>query len=108
MAPQYIDRVQPGLPAHVHFDAYMALAARPMVGGTVKVVSADALTDGRTGEQYYTMRVAVGTDELAPLGDFKLQPGMIATVMVMTGERSLLVYLMRPLLRRFTTSLSER
>ena len=34
--------------------------------------------------------------------------GMQATVMVKTGERSLLVYMMRPLLRRFESALSER
>ena len=37
----------------------------------------------------------------------KLQPGMQGTVMVKTGERTLLVYLAQPLLRRFTGALTE-
>jgi membrane fusion protein, protease secretion system len=107
VAPQYIDRVYPGLPADVHFDAYMSRVERPVISGTVSVVSADALLDDRTGGQYYTMRVTVPEPELARLGNLQLQPGMQGTVMVKTGERSLLVYLARPLLRRFTTALTE-
>lgn len=106
--PQYVDRLRAGLPADVHFDAYMSHVERPVVAGKVSVVSADALTEARSGASYYTMRVRVPGSELAKLGGLKLQPGMQATVMVKTGERSLLVYLMRPLLRRFQSGLSER
>jgi HlyD family type I secretion membrane fusion protein len=107
VAPQYIDRVHAGLPADVHFDAYMSRAERPVIAGKVLVVSADALADSRTGEQYYSMRVAVPAAELEKLGKLELQPGMQGTVMVKTGERSLLVYLARPLLRRFTAAMGE-
>jgi membrane fusion protein, protease secretion system len=106
--PQYIDRIQAGLAADIHFDAYMARAERPVISGIVKVVSADALTDARSGTQYYAMRVSVPPAELKKLGDLALQPGMSGTVMVKTGERSLLVYLARPFLRRFGSAMSER
>jgi protease secretion system membrane fusion protein len=108
VAPQYIDRIYPGLSADVHFDAYMARAERPVITGVVEVVSADALTDARTGTQYYAMRVSVPPAALKELGNLALQPGMTSTVMVKTGERSLLVYLTRPFLRRFDTAMSER
>ena len=107
IAPQYIDRVHRGLAADVHFDAYMNRAERPVISGKVSVVSADALTDTRSGETHYTMRIAVPASELRRLGGVQLQPGMQGTVMVKTGERSLLVYLARPLLRRFTAALGE-
>ena len=107
LGTQYIDRVRPGMPADVHFDAYANRAARPVVAGTVEVVSADALVDPKTGESYYTMRVSVAPEEQRKLGGLRLQPGMQTTVMVKTGERSLLTYLTRPLLRRFTGALSE-
>lgn len=106
--PQYIDRVRAGLAAEVRLDAYASRAERPSIGGNVTVVSADALTDQRTGTQYYAMRVAVPGTELKKLGDLRLQPGMQATVMVRTGERSLIAYLARPILRRFSTGMSER
>ena len=46
--------------------------------------------------------------ELKKLGDLKIQSGVQGAVMVKTGERSLLVYLLRPLFRRFNTALGER
>jgi protease secretion system membrane fusion protein len=107
VAPQYIDRVRAGLPADLHFDAYMSRVERPVVTGKVAVVSADALSDSRTGEPFYAMRVSLPGAERARLGSLQLQPGMQTTVMVKTGERSLLVYLLRPLLRRFTGALGE-
>lgn len=107
VAPQYIDRVRAGLAADVHFDAYTARAEQPVITGRVSVVSADALTDTRTGAQYYSIRVSVPPAELNKLGGLTLQPGMTGTVMLKTGERSLLVYLMRPFLRRFSSALSE-
>jgi membrane fusion protein, protease secretion system len=108
LGPQYIDRVRAGLPAEVHFDAYLRNIEPPVVSGTVKVVSADALTDSRTGIQYYALRVTVPASEIKKLGGLQIQPGMQGTVMVKTGERSLLVYLLRPLFRRFNTALGER
>jgi len=107
VAPQYIDRLQAGLPADVHFDAYASRTERPVLKGRVAVVSADALTDARTGTSYYSMRVTVTPEEIKRLGDLKLQPGMQASVMVKTGERTLLEYLLHPLTRRFATALSE-
>jgi type I secretion membrane fusion protein, HlyD family len=106
--PQYVDRIHPGLDAAVHFDAYVNRADQPVIHGKVAVISADILTDAKTGAPYYSMRVAIPGTELEKLGELQLQPGMMGTVMVKTGERSLFVYLMRPLLRRFSSALSER
>jgi membrane fusion protein, protease secretion system len=105
--PQYIDRVHVGLPADLHFDAYMSRIDRPVISGKVAVVSADVLTDPRTGAQHYAMRISVPPIEIAKLQGLQLQPGMQATVMIKTGERSLLVYLGRPIMRRFATAMSE-
>jgi len=63
--------------------------------------------DQRSGTSYYSMRVKVPPEEARRLGDLKLQPGMQSTVMVKTGERSLMVYLIRPFLRRFSMALKE-
>lgn len=105
--PQYIDRVYAGLPADVHFDAYTSRADRPVISGEVTVVSADVLKDPRTGEPYFTLRVTVPPSEVAKLGNLQLQPGMMSTVMVKTGERTLMTYLLRPLLKRFASALTE-
>lgn len=107
VAPQYIDRVRAGLPADVHFDAYSSRTERLAISGKVLVVSADALVDPRNGTAHYVMRVAIPAAERAKLGNLRLQPGMQGTVMVKLGERPLLAYLIRPLLRRFTGALTE-
>ena len=108
IAPQYIDSVHAGLPADVHFDAYASQVQRPVIRGELAVVSADALKDERSGMRYYTVRVSVPPQEVRRLGDLRLLPGMQTTVMVKTGERTLMTYLLHPLLRRFQGGLSER
>jgi protease secretion system membrane fusion protein len=107
MAPQHIDRLHVGLPAEVHLEAYANRAEQPVVAGEVKVVSADALVDAKTGQPYFAVRVGVPRSEASKLGNIQLLPGMLATVMVKTGERTLAAYLARPLLRRFNTALTE-
>jgi protease secretion system membrane fusion protein len=107
LPPQYIDRVRPGLLADVHFDSYVSLARRPVVTGEIAVVSADILTDPRTGTPYYAIRIRVPGSETDKLGNVKLLPGMQGTVVIKTGERTFMNYLMRPLLRRFTTAFTE-
>lgn len=107
VAPQYIDRVHAGLQADVHFDSYQGHVALPVVTGKILVVSADALSDQRSGVQYYAIRVAVPGSELKKLGALRIQPGMQGTVVIKTGERTLLVYLLRPLYRRFPASMGE-
>lgn len=107
LPPQYIDRIHADLPAEVLLDAFMARADQPVVKGRVAVVSGDVLTDARTGNRYYALRVTVSGEELAKLRGLQLRPGMQGTVMIRTGERSLMNYLLRPLLRRFSTALGE-
>lgn len=107
LPPHYVDQVHVGLPADVHFDGYVSMAKRPVVAGKVIMVSADALINARSGIPYYAMRIAIPGSELAKLGTVRLQPGMQSSVMVKTGERSLLSYLVRPLMRRFDSALTE-
>ncbi len=107
LSPLYVDRVHAGLSAAVHFDSYISFARRPVVTGKVTTVSADALTDSRTGNMYYALKISVPASEMERLGAVRLQPGMQATVMIKTGERTMMAYLLRPLLRRFTSALSE-
>jgi protease secretion system membrane fusion protein len=108
VAPQYIDSLRVGLPADVHLDAYASQVERPVISGVIAVVSADALVDPRSGQSYYAVRVTVPSEALWQLGELRLQPGMQTTVMVKTGERTLMTYLMNPLTRRFQTALNER
>ncbi|MBC9071573.1 HlyD family type I secretion periplasmic adaptor subunit [Thauera sp. CAU 1555] len=107
LAPQYIDRVRPGLEADIHFDAYVSMMNRPRLPGRIDVVSADVITDPRSGVPYYRVLVRIDPAQAERIKELKLFAGMTATVMIKTGERSLLTYLLRPLLQRFSTAMIE-
>jgi protease secretion system membrane fusion protein len=107
LPPQFIDRVHPGLPADVQFDAYVSMAKRPRVAGVVETVSADVMTDPRSGVPYYTVRVRITPEDLVYKKGVKLFAGMQCSVTIKTGERTMLAYLLRPLLRRTEPALME-
>ena len=64
--PTDIDVVHVGLPAKVVFSAFK-MRTTPQIDGKVIRVSADALKDERTGEFYYTARVAADPEQLEKL-----------------------------------------
>jgi HlyD family type I secretion membrane fusion protein len=104
--PTDIDVVHVGLPARVIFNAFK-MRTTPQLEGTVALVSADAMTDERTGVPYYTARILVDAKELDKLGKRQLQPGMPAETMIVTGERTMLEYLLQPINDTFRTAFRE-
>ena len=99
------DNVYAGLPAQVRLTAFSHLTT-PMLSGTVLQVSADRLTDERTGTPYYEARITLDPQQ-SNLTDLDLQPGMPAEVMIITGERTALDYLLKPIVASFRRSLRE-
>jgi HlyD family secretion protein/epimerase transport system membrane fusion protein len=96
--PVDIDEVTTGQQARVHFLAYSERNL-PQIHGTVRSVSADSLLDEISGQSYYLARVEVPPKELEKLGeDITITPGMPAEVLIMTGERTVLQYLVQPLI----------
>lgn len=104
--PHLIDRVREGLAVDVRFSAF-AHTPQLVVQGRVVSVSADNLTDPKSGNAYYLARVAVTPDGMVTLGKREMRPGMPAEVVFKTGERSLLTYLLQPLVRRVAASMKE-
>jgi protease secretion system membrane fusion protein len=78
-----------------------------VVEGKVASVSADLLTDQQTGAGYYLARVGVTAEGYQKLGKRQLQPGMPVDVVFLTGERSMLTYLLSPLTKRLAASMKE-
>ena len=70
-------------------------------------ISANSITDPATRASYYLGRVEVTPEGLHKLKGRELQPGMPADVVIKTGERTMLNYLLRPLLKRFSESMKE-
>ena len=104
--PQLIDSVQAGMPVDVRFNAF-AHSPQLVVQGKLVSVSGDMLTDPQTGVGYYLARVAVTPEGLSKLGKRQMQPGMPVEVVLRTGERSMLTYLLHPLTKRIAASMNE-
>ncbi len=94
--PQDVDQLQLGQAAMLRFTSFNQRTT-PEIRGKVARVSADTQTDQRTGQSYYTVRIAMPTDEVLKLGDVKLIPGMPVEAFVQTGERTVWSYLVKPL-----------
>ena len=105
--PLDIDIVRPELPATVRLVAFKQRTT-PVLEGSVTSVSADALTDERTGQVYFAASVEVGPDQLEKVPDVKLYPGMPADVAIATGERTLFEYLLQPLTDSFAHAFREQ
>ncbi|EJL87980.1 HlyD family type I secretion periplasmic adaptor subunit [Pantoea sp. GM01] len=103
--PSDVAFLRPGLPAKVKITAY-DFAIYGGLDGHVEYISPDTLKDdqkaasGRPDDTYY--RVLILTDKStlhAGNKDLPIIPGMIATVEVRTGEKTILDYLLKPVLK---------
>jgi protease secretion system membrane fusion protein len=105
--PHLIDKMQQGLLTDVRFNTF-ANSPQLVVEGKVMSVSGDLLSDPQQPQfAYYLARVQVTASGMKTLGARQMQPGMPAEIVIKTGERSLLTYLMHPLTKRMAASLKE-
>lgn len=96
--PMNAHDIRVGQPAFVRFDAAGTKTA-PTIEGTVQKLSADALTDPRTGASYFEAIVSISDRQATALPRNVLKPGLPAEVLMKTGERTALAYLMAPITR---------
>ncbi len=106
--PHLIDKVHAGLPVDIRFSTF-AHSPQLVVEGKVNSVSGDLLSEqGPAGIiTYYLARVEVTPEGRKALGNRQLQPGMPAEMIIKTGGRSLLTYLLHPLTKRLAASMKE-
>jgi membrane fusion protein, protease secretion system len=104
--PHLIDKIQNNLKVDVRFNAF-SHSPQLVVEGQVASVSSDLLSDAQTGVTYYLARVNVTAEGMKVLGSRQMQAGMPAELIIKTGERSLLTYLLHPLTKRLAASLKE-
>lgn len=81
--------------------------------GKVEQISADTITDekGPSGrsETFYLVRVRTEKNHLGPKDKpLYIIPGMMATVDILTGHKSILHYLLKPILKAKENALTER
>jgi HlyD family secretion protein len=105
--PVHIGEVFVGQLASVRFSAFDT-HRMPDLLGEVIAVSPDALTDERTGRDFYHARIALSDGEALKLPPgAALLPGMPADAYLQTGSRSPLAYLTRPVTAYFRKALRE-
>lgn len=103
--PHLIDSAKRGDTADVRFSAF-AHSPQLIVEARVLSVSDDLILEPNQ-PPYYLARLEITPEGMRKLGQRRLQAGMPAEVVIKTGERSLLTYLLHPLIKRITTSLKE-
>ncbi|MBL8499533.1 MAG: HlyD family type I secretion periplasmic adaptor subunit [Nitrosomonas sp.] len=101
-----IDRVHVDLPVDLIFSA-LNQKQTPNIPGTVTQVSADRLMDERSGLPFYNIKAKVTPEGMKKLTDQQIRAGMPVEIFIKTGERSLLSYLLKPILDRVHSALSE-
>lgn len=104
--PTDISRVEVGKKAEVRFSAFKN-ATTPILEGALVYVSADRLVNEKTGEPYYLGRVALTDKGRSELGSRELLPGMPAEVLINTGSRTFLNYLLKPARNAMARSMIE-
>lgn len=106
--PSDIAFLTPGQEAHVKITAY-DYAIYGMLKGQLDHISADSIVD-QEGNTYYLVRVRADSSTLLGRKGEALPviSGMTAEIDVLTGKRTILEYLMKPLLRAKGRALTER
>ena len=77
--------------------------------GRVRNISADSIYDEAEKQAYYTVVVETDRSFLIKNGrKLPIMPGMVCDVEIITGSKSVLAYLLKPVLRAFDEALTER
>jgi HlyD family type I secretion membrane fusion protein len=107
IAVEDISDIKPNMRAEVHLTAYKQRIV-PIIHGDVVQISADRLTDPKTNNPYYIAFVRVDEGELAAMPNIKLYPGMPATVMIPTIQRTAFDYIVGPLIMSFNHAFRQK
>ena len=105
--PQDVAFLHPGQKAMVKFTAYDFT----IYGGlkaSLELISADTITD-EEGNSFYLIQVRTDKSHLGSLEQpLLIIPGMVATVDIITGNKSVLDYLLKPVLKARAEAMRER
>ncbi|CAD7287791.1 Type I secretion system membrane fusion protein PrsE [Campylobacter majalis] len=108
VVPADVAFLRTGLPAKVKFTAY-DFSIYGGLDGNVTLISADTETNEKTGESHYLVRVEtdknyLGTED-KPL---RIKVGMVVSADIITGKKTILDYLLKPILKAKNNALTER
>lgn len=109
VSPRDIAFIRPGQDAKVKLTAYDSSIYGSMPG-TVEYISSDAIADAELKTSYYQIKVRTATPMLKDHSgqDLPIIPGMIAEVDILTGKKTVLEYLLKPILKAKSNAMRER
>lgn len=106
--PKDIAFIKVGDPANVKVTAY-DFSIYGGLSGQVRNISADSIYDEAERKAYYSVMVETDRSYITKNGTrLPIMPGMICDVEIVTGRKSILTYLFKPVLRAFDEALTER
>lgn len=106
--PQDIAFIHQGQQALVKLSAY-DFSIYGGLDGQVEGISADTVYDESTREQFYSVIIKTKQTELESRNkSLPILPGMVASVDILTGEKSVLSYILKPVNRAREEALRER
>jgi HlyD family secretion protein len=102
----HVDEVHPGQSVRLVFSS-LPTRDDPIATGTVMLVSADALTDDRTGVTHFRTEISIDAKTLQDLGAGGIVPGMPVEAFFRTADRTPLSYLLKPFTDYFRSAFRE-
>jgi HlyD family secretion protein len=105
--PDEIDQVHVGQAAMIRISSFK-LPVAPELDGEVTSLSPDKVVDGKTGEAYFTVKIAVPPEERSKLHGKELTPGLPAEVLIKGESRRVITYLTNPLTEKIGLAFRER
>lgn len=107
ISPQHVGHIKIGQPVDVKVSAY-DVSRYGSIRGTLAFISATTFV-GEEGRRYYRGQVRLSRDHAgADPGQNRILPGMTAMVEIITGEKTILEYLLKPVTVAVNSAFSER
>jgi adhesin transport system membrane fusion protein len=108
ISPKDVAFIRVGQPALVKITAF-DFSIYGGLHGEVSNVSADSMFDEKSGQTYYLVQVKTDKSEIVHDGkSHSIIPGMVASVDIMTGKKTVLQYLLKPINKARTEAMRER
>ena len=105
--PSDIARLRPDMPAMVKITAYDFTIYGGLKGKVVDI-SADTIKNEK-GESFYRVKVRTDENSLKRKGEIlPIMPGMVATVDILTGHKTVMEYLLKPFVKTMQNSMNEK
>ena len=100
--PTDIEKIHIGQMAEISFPSFIDPSAKP-IEGKLTYLSADAITSPNSKESYYIARVEITPKGLEAIkhNGFKIVPGMPSAAFIHTGKKTLMEYLLQPIIQMF-------